>query len=222
MIVVGLTGQIGTGKTKTSEIIKRIGYKVFSSDECSRNLIKNKHIKKNIKFLFEKKVKNIITSNNNIDTTKLGEYVFSNPKELSKLENLLHPLIKDQEVKFLKKSSLTSQKLVFIDIPIMFVDNNCLKCDFIINLFVNKQIQKRRVLSRSNMTQQKFENILKRQRYKRVKYNRYISININTGNGLFYVFRKIKKFLEKVKKKKNIRKVWPKKYIYFNYEKNNS
>ena len=48
MIVVGLTGQIGTGKTKTSEIIKRIGYKVFSSDECSRNLIKNKHIKKKL------------------------------------------------------------------------------------------------------------------------------------------------------------------------------
>ena len=203
MIVVGLTGQIGTGKTRTTEILKKMGYKVFSSDDCSRKLIKNKYVKKSIKLLFEKKVKNIITSNLEIDTLALGEHVFNNPDELKKLEKLLHPLIKDQEVNFLKKSSRARQKLVFIDIPIMFVNKNCLKCDFIINLFVNRQIQKKRVLSRSNMTQQKFENILKRQKYKKLKYNKYISLNINTGNGLYYVFKKIKEFVEKVKKKKN-------------------
>ena len=71
------------------------------------------------------------------------------------------------------------------------------------------------------MTEKKLENILIRQKYDRKKYFRHISLNINTGNGTFFVLKKVKEFLKKVKKKKFI-KVWPQKYIYFNnYEKNN-
>mgnify|MGYP001281905390 CR=1 FL=1 len=222
MIVIGITGEIGTGKTKTTEILKKIGYKVFSSDECAKNLIREEFIKKRIGKLFQKKVKSIITSNDKVDVSKLGEYVFRNPRELNKLENLLHPLIKAEETKFLKKASIIRERIVFLDIPVMFIKKTFLKCDFIINLSVNKQIQKTRVLMRPRMTEQKFRNILRRQKYDRKKYYKYISININTGNGTFFVFQKIKEFLKKIKKKK-INKVWPGKYIYFNnYEKNNS
>ena len=71
MIVIGLTGEIGAGKTKTTQILKKMGYRVFSSDECSKMLIKEEDVKKRIRFLFEKKVKNIFTSNNEINTNEL-------------------------------------------------------------------------------------------------------------------------------------------------------
>ena len=222
MIVIGLTGEIGTGKTKTSEILKEMGYKVFSSDECSKSLIKDKNVKRKIKLLFESKVKKIITSNSEINTIELGEYLFNNPKDLDKLESFLHPLIKQKETQFLKQASMLREKIVFLDIPIMFVGKNFLKCDFIINLLVYKQIQKERVMLRPKMTEKKFKNILTRQKYEKKRYKKYISININTGNGTFSVFKKVKEFLKKIKKKK-ISNVWPQKYIYFNYyEKNNS
>ena len=221
MIVIGITGEIGTGKTKTTQILKKMGYSVFSSDECCKSLIKEKNIKKSIRFFFENKVKKIITDGYEINTVELGEYLFNNPKELNKLENLLHPLVKQKEAQFLKQASIIREKIVFLDIPIMFVNKNFMKCDFIINLSVNKQIQKKRVISRPQMTEKKLENILVRQKYDRKKYFRHITLSINTGNGTFFVLKKIKKFLQKVKKKKII-KVWPQKYIYFNnYEKNN-
>ena len=221
MIVIGITGEIGTGKTKTTQILKKMGYSVFSSDECCKRLIKEKNVKKSIRFLFENKVKKMITNNYEINTIKLGEYLFNNPKDLNKLESLLHPLVKQKETQFLKQASIIREKTVFLDIPIMFVNKNFMKCDFIINLLVNKQIQKKRVISRPQMTEKKLENILIRQKYDRKKYFRHISLNINTGNGTFFVLKKVKEFLKKVKKKKII-KVWPQKYIYFNnYEKNN-
>ena len=222
MIVIGLTGEIGAGKTKTTQILKKMGYRVFSSDDCSKMLIKEENVKKKIRFLFEKKVKNIVTSNDEINTSELGEYLFSNPQDLNKLECILHPLIKQKETDFLKQASIIREKTVFLDIPIMFVNKNFMKCDFIINLSVNKQIQKKRVMLRPKMTEKKLNNILLRQKYKRLKYFRHISININTGNGIFFVLKKMKEFLKKIKKKKKV-KVWPQKYIYFNnYEKNNS
>ena len=221
MIVIGITGEIGTGKTKTTQILKKMGYSVFSSDECCKSLIKEKNVKKSIKFLFENKVKKIITDNCEINTVELGEYLFNNPKDLNKLESLLHPLVKLKEKQFLTQASIIREKTVFLDIPIMFVNKNFLKCDFIINLLVNKQIQKKRVISRPQMTEKKLENILIRQKYDKKKYFKHISLSINTGNGTFFVLKKIKKFLKIIKKKKII-KVWPQKYIYFNnYEKNN-
>ncbi len=222
MIVIGITGEIGTGKTKTTQILKKMGYSVFSSDECCKSLIKEKKVNNSIRFLFENKVKKIITDNCEINTVDLGEYLFNNPKDLDKLESLLHPLVKQKEKQFLKQASIIRKKTVFLDIPIMFVKKNFLKCDFIINLLVNKHIQKRRVISRPEMTEKKLKNILIRQKYDKKKYLKHISLNINTGNGTFFVLKEIKRFLKKIKKKKII-KVWPQKYIYFNnYEKNNS
>ena len=222
MIVIGITGEIGTGKTKTTQILKKMGYSVFSSDECCKSLIKEKNVNNSIRFLFENKVKKIITDNCEINTVDLGEYLFNNPKDLDKLESLLHPLVKQKEKQFLKQASIIRKKTVFLDIPIMFVKKNFLKCDFIINLLVNKHIQKRRVISRPEMTEKKLKNILIRQKYDKKKYLKHISLNINTGNGTFFVLKEIKRFLKKIKKKKII-KVWPQKYIYFNnYEKNNS
>ena len=136
-----------------------MGYKVFSSDECSKMLIKEKDVKKKIRFLFENKVKNIVTSNDEINTNKLGEYLFSNPQDLNKLECILHPLIKQKETDFLKQASIIREKTVFLDIPVMFVNKNFMKCDFIINLSVNKQIQKKRVMLRPKMTEKKLNNI---------------------------------------------------------------
>ena len=108
MIIIGLTGKIGSGKTTTSKIIKELGYEVFDCDECSRNLINSKKVISQIQTEF-KESKDIFINHSEINRNLFGNYLFSNPNELLKLEKILHPLIKKKGKriyfrKFFKKS----------------------------------------------------------------------------------------------------------------------
>jgi len=214
LIIIGLTGKIGSGKTTTSKILRQLGHRVFESDEYSRSLINTKKVINQIKIDF-KKSKSIFLNQSKINKNLLGNYLFSNPKELLKLEKILHPLIKKKEKEFIVECSLEKQDIVFLDIPLLFEKSNFLRCDYIIYTFVNKNIQKQRVLKRSNMNELKFLNILSKQKFKSLKVEKYIDLKINTGNGIYYVRKKLINFLKKIKDKK-IKKIWPIQYNYYN------
>ena len=89
MIIIGLTGKIGSGKTTTSKIVKELGYKVFDCDECSRNLINSKKVINQIKTEF-KESGGFFINKSEINKDIFGNYLFSNPDELFKLEKSLH------------------------------------------------------------------------------------------------------------------------------------
>lgn len=214
MIIIGLTGEIGSGKTTTSNIVKNLGYNVFDCDACTKKIFLEKQTVLQIKQMFNNKVKNLITSNH-INTELLGNYVFSKPKELIQLENFIHPKIKQKEKCFLFNNSILRKKIVFLDIPLMFRKKNYLRCDYVINLITYRKIQEQRVLIRQGMNKDKFKNILNQQFYQNRKFNKFKSIDINTGNGIFDVRKKIIKFL-KVVKNQNKKKVWPKRYHLIN------
>ena len=214
MIIIGLTGKIGSGKTTTAKIIKSLGYNVFDCDESAQKILKESKTILKIKKMFDSKIQNLITSNH-INTNLLGNYVFSRPKDLEQLESLIHPKIKKKEKFFLFKNSISRKKIVFIDIPLMFRKDNFLRCDYIINLTVSDKIQEQRVLMRPGMNINKFKNILNHQYYEEIKYKKFKSISINTGSGIYKVRREIVKFLKKIKNKKK-RKVWPRLYYLYN------
>ena len=214
MIIIGLTGKIGSGKTTTAKIIKSLGYNVFDCDKSAQKILKESKTILKIKKMFDSKIQNLITSNH-INTNLLGNYVFSRPKDLAQLESLIHPKIKKKEKFFLFKNSISRKKIVFLDIPLMFRKENFLRCDYIVNLIVSDKIQEQRVLMRPGMNRNKFKNILNQQFYEEIKYKKFKSISINTGSGIYKVRREIVKFLKKIKNKKK-RKVWPKLYYLYN------
>lgn len=214
MIIIGLTGEIGSGKTTTSNIVRSLGYNVFDCDESTKKILYEKQAILEIEQMFNGKIKNLITSNR-VNTELLGNYVFSKPKELIQLENFIHPKIKKREKIFLLNNSMLRKKIVFLDIPLMFRKKNYLRCDYVINLIIYRKIQEQRVLIRPGMHRDKFKHILNQQFYQNRKFNRFKSININTGNGVFDVRKKIIKFL-KVVKNRNKRRVWPKRYHLLN------
>ena len=214
MIIIGLTGKIGSGKTTTTNIIKSLGYNVFDCDESAQKILKESQTVLEIKKMYDSKIQNLITSNH-INTNLLGNYVFSRPKDLAQLESLIHPKIKKKEKFFLFKNSISRKKIVFLDIPLMFRKENFLRCDYIVNLIVSDKIQEQRVLMRPGMNRNKFKNILNQQFYEEIKYKKFKSISINTGSGIYKVRREIVKFLKKIKNKKK-RKVWPRLYYLYN------
>ena len=195
MITIAITGNIGSGKSTITKIIRELGFKVFDSDKEVKKALTNKDLINQISKEFKSKIPGLI-KRNTINKDKLGEFVFSNPEELKKLEQLVHPKVWESKEKFFKKNF--NEQAVFLDIPLLFEKKLQSKFDFIIRTRVPEEVQKKRVLKRKNMTNAKFNHIRKAQiNYSDIE-KKCISLDINTQEDIKIIKKKVKNFLEKV------------------------
>ena len=210
MIIIAITGQLATGKSTITQLVKQMGFKVFDSDKSVHCLLKTQDVKKEIKNFFNFKVKNLFKKDGEINNEKLGSYVFKNTSGLKKLEEILHPRVREKERMFLENCCINRMKFVFLDIPLLNETSQGKRCDYIISMFVRKQIQKLRVLRRK-MSCSRVKAIIKKQERLKIVSSSEFLIRINSGNGRFFVKKKLIKFINLVKKKK-INRVWPNHY----------
>ena len=199
MIKIAITGNIGSGKSTITKIVRELGFKVFDSDSEVKKALTKKDLINQISKEFKSKIPGLV-KRNKIDKAKLGEFVFSKPEELKKLEQIVHPKVWESKEKFFEKNC--NEQAVFLDIPLLFEKKLQSKFDFIIRTRVSEEVQKKRVLKRKNMTNDKFNNIRKAQiSFSGVK-NKRISLDINTQEDIKIIKKKVKNFLEKVLKLK--------------------
>ena len=195
MIKIAITGKIGSGKSTITKIIRELGFKVFDSDREVKKALIKKDLINQISKEFKSKVPGLIKSNT-IDKAKLGEFVFSHPDELKKLEKIVHPKVWESKEKFFEKNS--DAPVVFLDIPLLFEKKLQNKFDFIIRAHVSKEVQKKRVLKRKNMTNAKFNHIRKTQTDYSDVEEKFVSLDINMEEDIRIVKKNIKNFLEKI------------------------
>ena len=195
MITIAITGNIGSGKSTITKIIRELGFKVFDSDKEVKKALTKKDLINQISKEFKSKIPGLI-KRNTINKAKLGEFVFSNPEELKKLEQVVHPKVWESKEKFFEKNS--NEQAVFLDIPLLFEKKLQSKFDFIIRTRVSEEVQKKRVLKRKNMTNSKFNHIRKAQINFSGVENTLISLDINTQEDIKIIKKKVKNFLEKV------------------------
>ena len=199
MIKIAITGNIGSGKSTITKIVRELGFKVFDSDNEVKKALTKKDLINQISTEFKSKIPGLV-KRNKIDKAKLGEFVFSKPEELKKLEQIVHPKVWESKEKFFEKNC--NEQAVFLDIPLLFEKKLQSKFDFIIRTRVSEEVQKKRVLKRENMTNDKFNNIRKAQiSFSGVK-KKCISLDINTQEDIKIIKKKVKNFLEKVLKLK--------------------
>ncbi|MEI7670068.1 MAG: dephospho-CoA kinase [Pseudomonadota bacterium] len=178
MIIIGLTGSIAMGKTTVAKQFARLGIPV-----CDSDLIVHKLLAKNGKAVV--KVARVFPEslqNDAIDRKILGKLVFGNDEKLKMLENILHPLVRDEQKKFIKQAVIKRKKLVILDIPLLFETKAEERCNYVITVSAPYFLQKQRAMRRKNMTAEKFNNIIKRQMpdWKKRKLSNFV---INTGMG---------------------------------------
>ena len=195
MITIAITGNIGSGKSTITKIIRELGFKVFDSDKEVKKALTNKDLINQISKEFKSKIPGLI-KRNTINKDKLGEFVFSNPEEFKKLEQLVHPKVWESKEKFFKKNF--NEQAVFLDIPLLFEKKLQSKFDFIIRTRVSEEVQKKRVLKRKNMTKAKFNHIRKAQIDCSSVEEKFISLDINSQEDIKIIKKKIKNFLETV------------------------
>ena len=195
MIKVAITGNIGSGKSTITKVIKELGFKVFDSDKEVKKALMKKDLINQISKEFKSKIPGLI-KRNAIDKAKLGEFVFSNPDELKKLEQIVHPKVWESEEKFFEKNC--NEAAVFLDIPLLFEKKLQRKFDFIIRTRVSEEVQKKRVLKRRNMTTTKFNHIRRTQTDYSDIEEKHISLDINTQEDIKIIKKRVKNFLEKI------------------------
>lgn len=157
MIVLGLTGSIGMGKSTTAGLFAEAGVPVHDSDETVHRLYAGAAVP-----LVEAAFPGTVVDGV-IDRAELSRRVFGNAGALARLEAIVHPLVRADADRFIARHRAEDTPLVLLDIPLLFETNGTGRVEKIVVVSAPAEIQRERVLSRPGMTPEKFEAILARQ-----------------------------------------------------------
>jgi len=159
MIVLGITGQIGTGKSFVSKCFESLGAKVFDADKAVHQLLEEDAIKQAIESLFPV----VLLPSGKICRKTLGGIVFSDPAKLKQLEGILHPAVSGKRESFLSDTKKDGHELAILDVPLLYQLGVDQHCDAVLLTTVDPIIQYERVLQRLGMTPEKIRAICKKQ-----------------------------------------------------------
>jgi dephospho-CoA kinase len=178
MIVVGLTGSIGMGKSTAARQLRRLGMLVHDADAVVHDLLSRGGVAvPAIAAAFPGAVKD-----GAVDRAALGARVFHDTDALRRLEAIIHPLVRRAEQRFLARARRQRRRLVVLDIPLLFETGGQRRCDAVAVVSAPPFVQARRVLARPGMTMARLEAIRRKQMPDREKRRR-ADVIIPTGCG---------------------------------------
>jgi dephospho-CoA kinase len=191
MIVIGLTGSIGMGKTTTAKLFAAEGIPVLDSDAVVHDLYSADAVPM-IEAAFPG-----TTISGTVDRLELGNILRENPANFRKLEAIVHPLVRERQEAFLRKAREENQNFAVLDIPLLFETGGETRVDKVVVVSCAQEIQRQRVLSRPGMTEEKLELILARQMPDAEKCRRADFI-IDSGNGVEAARDQVREILQRL------------------------
>ena len=176
MIILGLTGSIGMGKSTTTKMFAEAGIPVHDSDEAVHRLYSGKAAPL-IEAAFPGTVENGV-----VNRDMLARQVLGKPEALKMLESIVHPLVRADADAFVARHREAGAPLVVFDIPLLFETGGRSRVDRIAVVSAPEEIQRKRVLARPGMTEEKFAAILAKQ-VPDAEKRRQADFVIDTGRG---------------------------------------
>ena len=159
MIVAGLTGSIGMGKSTVGAMFRDLGAAVLDSDSVVHQLYgRDGRAVRPVSKLFPG-----VIVDEAVDRTRLSSAVVGKPEAMKQLEAVVHPLVKEEQSRFIDKARSDGKALVILDIPLLFETGAENRFDLIIVVSTSAARQRERVLARPGMTEEKFDKLLKHQ-----------------------------------------------------------
>jgi dephospho-CoA kinase len=196
VIVLGLTGSIGMGKSTAARALRQMGIPVLEADRVVHRLTApNGRALPAIAKAFPGTV-----TDGRLDRGKMAGLVFGDQAALERLEAILHPLYEDEERRFVARARGQRRRMVAIDIPLMYEVGADRRMDAVVVLTAPAFVQRARVMARPGMTAARFAGVLARQMPDREKRRRADFI-VPTGLDRREAFRRVKAIVESVKRK---------------------
>ncbi|MGF1606412.1 MAG: dephospho-CoA kinase [Rhodothalassiaceae bacterium] len=202
MIVLGLTGSIGMGKSATAALFARRGVPVFDADAQVHALMAPGAAGfRAVAAAFPEAV-----INGRIDRPALGALVFKDPAAKARLEALLHPLVFRAQWEFLARCCRQRRRHVVLDVPLLLETGGRTRVDWVVVVTAPAFLQRQRVLARPGMTEQRFQGILSAQMPDRDK-RRHADFLIPTGLGFRVASEAVGQVLRTTRRRAG--RVWP-------------
>lgn len=178
MVILGLTGSIGAGKTATAAMFRARGVPVHDADAAVHRLYgAGGAAVEKVAAAFPG-----VETGGRIDRAKLSARVVGDAAALRRLEAIVHPLVREQERAFLAAARARHARLVVLEIPLLFETGGEERCDVIATVSAPPEMLRQRVLARPGMSEEKFAALLAQQTSDEEKRRRAHFV-IDTGYG---------------------------------------
>jgi dephospho-CoA kinase len=193
MIVLGLTGSIGMGKSTTAKLFAEAGVPVYDADAAVHRLYEGEAAPA-IEAAFPG-----TTANGKVDRVRLSASVVHDPAAMKKLEGIVHPMLGASRQAFLNDAERSGAPVAVIDIPLLFETGGEKRVDAVVVVTTTAELQRERILGRPNMTEEKLQAILARQIPDAEKRQRAHFV-VDTSHGLDPVRARIRDILDQAAK----------------------
>ena len=193
MIILGLTGSIGMGKSTTAKLFAEAGVPVYDADATVHMLYEGEAVPA-IEAAFPG-----TTADGKVDRARLSARVVHDPAAIKQLEQIVHPMLGASRQKFLHEAEQSGAPVAIVDVPLLFETGGEKRVDAVVVVTTTPEIQRQRILARDNMTSEKLDAILARQLPDAEKRRRADFV-VDTSDGLDAVRLRIRDILNEAVK----------------------
>ncbi len=194
MVILGLTGSIGMGKSTASRMLRRMGIRVHDADAAVHDLLAREGVaKKAVAVAFPEAV-----AGGRIDRARLGQRVFGDLPALARLEAILHPHVREEAERFLRSAARNRARLVALDIPLLLETRGAARCDLVVVVTAPHFVQAARVLGRPGMTKERLKAVRARQMPEAEKRRRADFV-IRTGLARRFTWDRLRQIVRHVR-----------------------
>jgi dephospho-CoA kinase len=193
MIIIGLTGSIGMGKSTTAKLFEEAGVPVYDADAAVHRLYEGEAAPA-IEAAFPG-----TTVDGRVDRTRLSAKVVHDPAAIKRLEQIVHPMLGASRQKFFDDAERSGAPVVVVDVPLLFETGGEKRVDAVVVVTTSPEVQRERILARDNMTGDKLNAILARQLPDAEKRERADFV-VDTSHGLDPVRARIRDILAEAAK----------------------
>lgn len=187
-MLVGITGIIGSGKTFIGNMLKKMGYVVYDSDD----FVKQAYLKNNIKDLLNKAFGCVIEDR--VDKQIIKNEIIKNHQKLQQLNEIIHPDVISSILE-IKRNNLN--QLVFVEIPLLFECNLQIYCDYTIAVLIDEEMQQKQLKNRDEKNYE-FMKILLNEQFSQEKKASMANATIQNQKDLQKVYHSLESLVAKL------------------------
>jgi dephospho-CoA kinase len=160
MIIIGITGSIGMGKSTAAGMLREMGLPVFDADAAVHTLLAAGGAAVSVVGQrFPEALKKNAGGEDYIDRAALGRVIFSDRVKKKELEAVLHPLVWAESDKFITAMKAQGHRAAVLDVPLLFETGEEKRVDVVLCVSAGPELQRQRVLARPGMTLEKFNKV---------------------------------------------------------------